>query len=214
MRVWFLVLMFVLSQCTNVARQAGQDWWEWAISAPSLRQVFHAPGCDQPCWLGIEPAVTDRATALVILQSHGVAYAEPGVIHILSLPEGSFLAHIATGIPSSAGSYTTYGDINVGQEASDIVNSLDFYVDLCVSTIVATYGPPRVWFVHDSVPTTIVYPGEHLFFAINPTTLRVEQIVLQSADVTPPESELKDWKAYEALFSAPCIDALTNFRAK
>ncbi len=209
MRAWFLLMAFLLSQCVAIPRQTAQDWWKRAVSVSSLRQTFYAPGCDQTCWLGIEPELTDRATVLNILQSNGVAYAEAGVIHILSVPEGSFLARMVTGIPSVEG-HIIYGDINVGRGISDVVHSLDFYVDLCVSTVVAVYGPPKVWFVREGVPTTIAYPDEHLFFAINPTTLRIEQIVLQSAGAMPPETELKDWEAYATLFSAPCVDALTD----
>lgn len=169
--------------------------------------AFHNPGCSNPCWLGIEVGETDQATVISILEENEIDYGIPGVIHLYSLPHGSVPGMQEQEItPASIQGLPVFGDINVGQESDDIVQSLDFWIDLCVITFIEVYGNPDVWSSRDDIPTLLVYPDYQMFLSVEPETLRINWISLHIKENIPSPDELDNWSLYAGLFSSECVD--------
>lgn len=126
---------------------------------PDLNQLFtdafYSPECDNPCWLGIEVGVTRGDEVIPILESQGIAYGVPGVIHLHSIPAGTVPGIVLEPSPS-AGGFPVFGDINVNPYSEDIVPSMDFVLDLCVQTVIDAYGVPQAWQITSGIPSALV----------------------------------------------------------
>lgn len=205
-----LVLLLMVLPCKGIFWFASEELdlksnvTEWFLSA------FHSPECRNPCWLGIEVGVTNKASAISILKQHGIEYDTDGVIHLNHIPDGLVPGMDSDGQPGPNGN--AYGDINVAGGNESIVQSIDFYVDLCMSTVISTYGVPLVWFSEAGLPTTIVYVDRQMFLTIDPETKRVDGLILHDeAEDMPLPVELQDWSGYAHAFQGNCVDIFTEY---
>lgn len=177
-------------------------------SDKALPDFLSSSECTNPCWLGIEVGVTNRADAIAILEEHNIDYDTRGVIHLYNMPDSLLLGIDPDGRPSPYG--RIFGNINVGERNEYLVQSMNFALDICVSTVVAMYGTPSVWHVDGGVPSTIIYLDHSLFFDIDVETLRIVGVYLHMNESMPSPDELDNWSKYDGLFSEGCTDIFTE----
>lgn len=159
-----------------------------------LVRTFNSPECSNPCWLGIEVGVTDKETAIAVLQEHGVEFTLEGYSG-----DSIWLRHIPGGLfPNVAPEEFTRGGINIGSDG--VVTLISFDLDICVSTLVSAYGVPSVW---DGI---LVYLDRQIFFTVNGTTQRIDGIYLHLKDAMPSPDELENGFEYTKSFSETCSD--------
>ena len=171
--------------------------------------AFYSPECDNPCWLGIEVGVMRGDEVIPILESQGIAYGVPGVIHLHSIPAGTVPGIVLEGSPSADG-FPVFGDINVNPYSEDVVLSMDFFVDLCVQTVLDAFGEPAVKFIANGIPTVLVYPNEHTLFRVDTETRRIRFVELQFDETIMAYDDLESWLSYAHLFPDDCTDTLTD----
>jgi hypothetical protein len=194
----FLLLALVMFPCRSLMLVEPDGHETNSGAADTLLYTFNSPECSNPCWLGIELGVTDKETTIAILQEHDIEYTLEGYSG-----DSIWLHHIPGGLfPQVAPEQFTRGGINLGTDG--IVTLMNFDLDLCVSTLISTYGEPSVW---DGI---LVYSDHQLFFGINTTTQRIDGVYLHLKDAMPSPVELQDWTQYAGAFSSDCSDIFTE----
>ncbi|MEQ8673866.1 MAG: hypothetical protein RLP44_12700 [Aggregatilineales bacterium] len=205
-----ILLLLILSGCQyyNLLEMSQHE------IDPELQQLFtdafYSPECDNPCWLGIEVGVTRGDEVIPILESHGIAYGVPGVIHLHSIPAGTVPGIVLEGSPSADG-FPVFGDINVNPYSEDVVPSMDFVLDLCVQTVIDAYGIPEVLFTESGIPSTLIYLNDSTLFSVDTETMRIDWMILHDRPywLSLP-NDFESWSLYAHLFPDDCTDALTE----
>jgi hypothetical protein len=200
-----LIGLVILSGCQSSTQPESDQQTNGSRVREAFAGVFTSPECDNPCWLGIEVGVTTREEALRILEAHDVEFTFEGyvggILHFHHIPDGLVPGLNAEGTPPG----NVYGDMSIGENASDIVFSTDFNLDLCVATILEAYGIPSIW-----GSTILVYLDRHLFFHFDTTSRRIDWVFLHQADAMPPPEELDAWSDHADFFSGECFDEFTG----
>ena len=204
-----LLLFLPLAFCQNfIPTGISQSEQDSLVKAGNeLRNTFNNPKCSNPCWLDIELDKTDKATATTILQDHNVKFTLEGydgaVVWLHHIPGGLF--------PHIASQRFAEGSINFGASDGNLISSMNFDLDICVSTVISAYGVPDVWFTESGIPSTIVYLQYQLFFGIDTTTWRIDSVFLHLEDAMPSPEDLQPWSNYANVFAGNCSDIFTQY---
>ena len=172
--------------------------------------AFNDPACDNPCWMGIEVGITTRAEAKTLLEEQGIAFAQYEGSELIYLYElnntivpGLNLNKVSLG-PDGKPLRTVYGDIN--PEGGGTVGSMDFALDLCVTTIFRAYGEPT-----GTRGSTMVYVEEQLYFSWDASAGNRVDVIFLHQEIKLPIEELQDWRTfYGDVISEPCTDQFTS----
>lgn len=193
-----LLMILVVSLCRGFILVQNENNETSSEVASTLLYTFNDPKCSNPCWLGIELAVTNKEEVIAILEQHGIEFTLEGYsgdsIWLHNIPGGLF--------PDGDIVKFTHGWIGVDPDGP--VHLITFDLDLCVSTLLRAYGEPSVW---DGI---LVYVDHQLFFSVDWKTHRVSGVALHLKEAIPPQIELEDWAKYASNFSDDCSDVLTR----
>jgi Tol biopolymer transport system component len=135
---------------------------------PTLRSVFNPPGCQHPCWLGIQPSVTTRTQAESILTANGMTFETrdltgnplPGNLALRFIPPNTL--PFINNASNQAGGVIYFAD--------NIVTMIDLPVTIPIATITSEYGNPHQVIRFTDTSYWMVYPANGMLFDIITTT--------------------------------------------
>lgn len=175
-------------------------------SANIMRETFNDERCIEPCWQQIEVGHTDEQTAVDILQELQLKY------RVVDIPGNEIRIFIVSVDPSSPlwrnaeaqrCSLTTFDDAVVRIECN---------LDVCISSVLETYGIPLV--SPGLTELRLLYPDSGLEFLVSNRTERVWQVVLRTKEFSQQLIEempdVTEWENVKDAFSSDCEDSLSG----
>jgi hypothetical protein len=179
------------------------------ITENILSDIFTSASNENPMWLEIQTGVTTSESVRQVLEAHSIEY------EITGMTDGVYNVILSkSGLPLWDGILPedAAGSINV-DTATNRVHNMNFIIDLCISTIVGTFGEPVVEVDYppaDRPPTLYLhYLDLGLTFRIAQSTNRVDWIILHTVaflrEEWPPD-DYYDWDEYAHTFAGECTD--------
>lgn len=175
-----------------------------------LSRTFTNSGNGNPSWLDIQTGVTTSESVRQILEAHNIKYEITGVTNSLYdlffLSESSLQLWIGME-PEAAG-----GLIKVDTDTNRVHN-MSFGIDICVSTVIKTFGIPMARVDRPAADRSTViylqYPDLGLTFKTAEYDDRVNTIFLHTLAYMREEwqsADYRDWSEYADMFAGDCTD--------